>query len=233
MRRIGGSMKSGEQTRIVKTISLFTAMVKLLEEHAPHLPLPFSYAQFMDIAEAKVNAQVDLISRTDKLAQFFDCVQLMLDVKTAVYGRDLKIEQPSKVTLKGGDMVKLPTASTKVLYMNIRNIHAMYVKAVSGDKPLSQTTLEVNLKNHPAYIGVVSNTRFRWTERKEVPTGPDNPALKVIAQDFDKQTSAAVFNYDILRAYMDIDFEREKTERTAAAAWEQAKQDTDDKALPF
>lgn len=231
MKRIGGNLKSGEQTRIVKTVSLFTAMVKLLEVHAPQLQLPFNYAQFLNIAESKVNAQVDLISRTDKLAQFFDTVQLMVDVKTAVYGRDLKIEQPGKVTLKGGDLVKLPSVATKVLYMNIRNIHAMYVKALSGDKPLTQTTLEVNLKNHPAFIGVVSNTRFKWTERKEVPTGPDNPVLKVIAEQYDKQTSAAVFNYDILRAYMDIDFEREKRSENLAPTLSEAISEPEDKQM--
>ena len=219
MDMVRGSLKSGEQTRIINTVSLFLAMVKLMEEHAPHLKLPFTYDQFLALAEDKVNTQVDMIARTDKLAQFFDCVDSLIDAGSIKQGRDYKIESPSKLTLKGGIEVNL-SLGTKIMYMNIRNVHGMYARSKVGDKALTLQTLEVNLKSHPAYLGMVSNTRFKWFEVKDVPRGGfdeegANNELKRVVEPREKQTSAAVFNYDILRKYMEIDFEREKKSDTA------------------
>lgn len=208
MDRVRGSLKSGEQTRIINTVSLFLAMVKLLEQHAPHLKLPFTYEEFLKLAEEKVNTQVDMIARTDKLAQFFDTIDSLIDAGSVKFGRDYKIDTPRKVTLKGGAEYTVP-ADTKVLYMNIRNIHSMYARAKVGDKALTLTTLEVNLKSHPAYIGMVSNTRFKWWEEKIVPREGSNEVKRVV-ESYEKQTSAAVFDYSILRKYLELDFEREK-----------------------
>ena len=89
----------------------------------------------------------------------------------------------------------------------------------NGEKPLSLTTLEVNLNSHPALIGQVSNTRFKWMEVKEVPAGgmtvnpttgesTNNMAMTRVMDTREKQTSAVVLNYDILSKMMGIDFER-------------------------
>ena len=97
---------------------------------------------------------------------------------------------------------------------------------MTGDKPLSITTLEVNLNSHPAFVGMVSNTRFKWQETEEVPLGgfimenginvPDATMRKVIKQR-EKQTSAIVLNYDILRNMLGIDLERTCREEPPAA----------------
>lgn len=218
MDRVRGSLKSGEQTRIINTVSLFLAMVKLMEQYAPHLKLPFTYGEFVRLAEEKVNTQVDMIARTDKLAQFFDTIDGLIDTGSIKIGRDYKIDTPRKITLKGGAEYTVP-ADTKILFMNIRNIHSMYARAKVGDKALTLTTLEVNLKSHPAYIGMVSNTRFKWWEEKVVPRGGFETSddrtyvsneVKRVVEPFEKQTSAAVFDYGVLKKYLELDFEREK-----------------------
>ena len=214
MQRAGGGLKSGEQNRIINTVSLFLAIARLMEEYAPHLKLPFYYIEFLKLAEEKVKTQVDMIARTDKLAQFFDTIDILIDTNNIREGRDYKVETPSRVTLKGGQEINVPMG-TRILYMNIRSIHSMYAKAVFGDKPLTLTTLEVNLKSHPSFLGMVSNTRFRWNEEKIAPRQSDDSdssdnTLKRIVVPMQKQTSAAVFNYEIVRTYFDVDFEREK-----------------------
>lgn len=210
--------KSGDQTRVIMTVSMFLAMCRLLVTYAPELPLPFSYEQFRDLAVEKVKKQVDMLTKTDKLAMFFNTIDFLLDKGTLKIGRDIKIEAPGRmIKLKGGRDYTPPSPSTQLLYMNLSNVHKMYVQSMVGDKPLSLTTLEVNLNSHPAFIGLVSGTRFRWMETEEVASGgftavdghsvPDATMKKVI-KPREKVTSAIVLNYDILKSLMGIDFER-------------------------
>ena len=215
--------RSGDQTRVINTVSMFLTMCKLLTAYAPHLQLPFTYEEFLQLAAAKVRTQVDMLVKTDKLAMFFNTIDYLIDKGSIKYGRDFKIERPTRLKLKGGVEKILQPTETAVLYMNLSNIHKMYASAMSnGDKPLSLTTLEVNLNSSPAYIGQVSNTRFKWMEAKEVPVGgfvPDgdnagqtkpNMAMMRVMETKEKQTSAVVLNYDILSKMMGIDFEREE-----------------------
>lgn len=216
--------RSGDQTRVVNTVSMFLTMCKLLTVYAPELHLPFTYEQFLDLAVDKVRKQVDMLVKTDKLAMFFNTIDYLIDKGSIKYGRDYKIERPTRIKIKTGGKESiekiLQPADTAVLYMNLSNIHKMYVAAMSnGDKPLSLTTLEVNLNSHPAYIGQVGNTRFRWMEVKEIPAGGTtvnantgtsctNMTMTRVMDPKEKQTSAVVLNYDILSKMMGIDFER-------------------------
>lgn len=212
--------RSGDQTRVINTVSMFLTMCKLLTQYAPHLPLPFSYEEFLELAVEKIRKQVDMLVKTDKLAMFFNAIDFLIDKGSIKYGRDYKIEHPARLKLKGGIEKILQPSETAVLYMNLSNIHKMYAASMSnGDKPLSLTTLEVNLNSHPAYIGQVSNTRFRWMEPREVPVGgmtvdpstgqpTGNMTMTRIMERKEKSTSAVVLNYDLLSSMMGIDFER-------------------------
>lgn len=209
---------SGDQTRVILTVSIFLGMCKLMTSYATHLKLPFTYDEFRELAIDKVKKQVSMLTKTDKLAMFFQSIDYLMDKGTLKYGRDIKIECPARtIKLKGGREYTPPSPTTQLLYMNLSNVHKMYTYAMTGDKPLSLTTLEVNLNSHPAFVGMVSNTRFKWNETEEVPFGGtivengknvfDTTMRKVIKQR-EKQTSAIVLNYDILRNMLGIDLER-------------------------
>lgn len=212
--------RSGDQTRVINTVSMFLTMCKLLTAYAPHLQLPFTYEEFLRLAVNKVRSQVDMLVKTDKLAMFFNAIDYLIDKGSIKYGRDYKIERPVRLKLKGGVEKVMQPSDTAVLYMNLSNIHKMYVSAMSnGDKPLSLQTLEINLNSHPSYIGQVSNTRFRWDEVKEVPVGGEivdpvtgqkkpNMIMTRVIERKEKMTSAVVLNYDVLSKLMGIDFER-------------------------
>lgn len=212
--------RSGDQTRIINTVSMFLTMCKLLTTYAPDLRLPFTYEEFLDLAVDKVRKQVDMIVKTDKLATFFNSIDYLIDKGVIKYGRDFKIERPGRFKLKDGVEKVLQPADTPILYMTLSNIHKMYASAMTGgEKPLSLTTLEVNLKSHPSYIGQVGNTRFRWMEPKEVPVGgfikdpasgteTPNMAMVRVMESKEKSTSAVVLNYDILSRMLGLDLER-------------------------
>ncbi len=212
--------RSGDQTRVINTVSMFLATCRMLTLYAPELKLPFTYDEFLQLAVDKIRKQVDMLVKTDKLAMFFNTIDYLIDKGAIKYGRDFKIERPGRLKLKGGIEKIMQPADTAVLYMNLSNVHKMYVSAMSnGDKPLSLTTLEVNLNSHPAYIGQVSNTRFRWMEVKEIPVGNTivdpatgqnctNMTMTRVMDKKEKMTSAVVLNYDTLSRMMGVDFER-------------------------
>ena len=90
----GKFVNSGETDRLMKTVSLFLGMVKLVNQYSD-LKLPFTYDYFFNMAVDKINFQLSLIRSTDKLAMFFYAINTMIDTKNIVMGRDLSIEQLS------------------------------------------------------------------------------------------------------------------------------------------
>ena len=213
------SARSGEQARLIETVSLFLAMCRLLEERAPHLPLPFSYETFLGLAAEKVRRQIEMLVQTDKLATFFATMDYLIDQGRIVEGWDFKIEAPRRITLKG--QPERPLDGERVIYLSLPNIHKMYAATSSGgERPLTMQTLQVNLRSHASFLGMVASTRFRWTETVERPlraettdlaTGaivPANPVVQRVKESKEKNTSAYALNYDVLRQLTGVDFER-------------------------
>lgn len=217
----GMSGRSGDQSRIVGTVSMFLATCRLLINDAPHLALPFTYEEFFSLAVKKVRHQCEMLAKSDKLAVFFNTMDYLIDRGTLKLGRDFTIDEPDKVTLKGG-IVKPMAAGQRVMYMNLSNVHKLYLTAMQGgERPLTLTTLVVNLKSHPAYIGDVSNKKFIWKEevrRERVEPGETNKytgaqldpdsTMVIKMEKRSKQTSAIVLDYCVLQQFMGVDFER-------------------------
>lgn len=232
---LAGSGGSGDMDRIINIISLFLSMLKLIEEHAPHLKLPFTYDDFYEIAKKKVIAQVEMISRTDKLAGFFKAMEVMINTRSIIEGRDYDIDQPEKLTIKlsGNERKEVPIpVGTKVLYLRLSSIHTLYAKSSYNTEDATQSTIEANIRSNPAYIGVVNSRRFKWKEVKEVPRGDireggkvDNEMIRVMDPK-STSTSCLALNYDVFRQYFDIDLERSGQEEPEAE--EKKQQD-----LPF
>lgn len=215
---LAGGEGSGDMVRIIKTVSLFLAMCKLLEVHAPGLKLPFSYECFFELAKEKVKWQIELISHTDKLAGFFKAIEVMVNAGTVKEGRDFVISQPGRLTLKaaGGEtkQMELPGADTKVLFVRLSNLYALYGKSSYNTENATLSTIEQNLRSNPAYIGVVSSKKFKWMEVAETAKSElsgDMELRRVMAEKV-QTTSCIVLNYDVFRKYFDIDLERDVKE---------------------
>lgn len=216
--------KSGNQTRVINTVAMFLSTVKLMSSFAPYLELPFTYEEFRELAVAKVRGQVEMITSTNKLATFFDIMDILIDRAQGgiKIGRDFRIVAPAKaeIKLKGGKSYNLPTPNTRLIYLRIDPIHQAYQKAFSGDHPLSKTTLLMNLRSDSSYIGEVSGCKFEWEEAEEQgvvnPQQSPVPVEKQAASRYmvkkQTNTSAVVMNYSILCEQYGKDFERKPVE---------------------
>lgn len=224
-----GGRRSGNQTRIINTVAMFLASCRILTQYAPHLSLPFTYGDFRSLCVQKVRSQLEMITSTNKLAAFFDIMDILIDRPQGGIriGRDFRIVLPQRgeIRLKGGRSWTPPTPDTKLLYLRIDPVHQAYMRAFTGDHPLTKTTLMMNLRSDSAYIGEVSAFRFEWEEAveraSEVVAPPnDNPFPSPVTQANPNRaalrymehrqttTSAVVLNYTLLSQHYAKDFER-------------------------
>lgn len=215
---------TGEIDRLIKTASLFLATCRLIEEYTS-LKLPFTYNEFFKIACDKIRFQVELISKTDKLATFFKAMDVMIDTQAVLEGRDFQISTPGKLTIKapGGERQELPlSADTKVLFLRLSNIYTQYARSSYNSESSTQSTIEQNLRSNPAYLGIINSKRFTWYATVEVPRGgiednsitdipgtasPDNTMVKKREKQ-GTNSSCIALNYDIFRQLYDIDLQR-------------------------
>lgn len=208
-------------SRILETVSMFVTICRIIEEHTD-LQLPFTADQFFGVAVAKVIKQVESISSSNKMFNFFSILNFLIDTGGLIQGRDYKIEVPGKVTVrkqgKDTEIKTLEPADTQVLYLNMTNIYPMYTQQMRAEA-FSLQSLNTYFESNEAYIGRVRSTRYRWQEVKEVPKGEPigNPngeptidnTMKRVMINKESNTSAVCFNYDVLKDLLDIDFERE------------------------
>ena len=206
-------VNSGETDRLMKTVSLFLGMVKLVNQYSD-LKLPFSYDYFFNMAVDKINFQLSLIRSTDKLAMFFYAVNTMIDTKNIVMGRDISIEQPKNITYKNsqGDKCNYSNASRgHVVFLRLGNVFSIYSKNGYNEENSSLSTIEQNLRSHPSYIGLSSSHRFSWEETVEEASTKDQETMVRVRKARSTITSAIVMDYDRLMEDYGIDFRRDES----------------------
>lgn len=200
-----GVENEGVRDRLMKTFSLFLGMVKLVEQYS-RFHLPFTYAEFFQLCQQRIDMQMRLIGATDKLASFFTSVNVLINEHRIQQGREFIIRQGGKVTFKDRDGQK----STRSFgpgqsWMLLRVSEAFKVVETRGslEDGMAQSTIEMNLKSHPSYIGTVPNYRFAWTEFVDQ-TGDDGKVAKkeVVRTQI---TSAVLIDYDrFIQTYSDF-----------------------------
>jgi len=226
----GALASVGEIDRLMKTASLFLATCKMIEDYTD-LKLPFTYKEFFQIALEKIGFQVELISKSDKLATFFKAMDVMIDTRAVVEGREFSIAETQKLTItlskKEKKEIALPPA-TRVLFLRVSNVYALYSRSSYNREDTTQSTIDQNLRSHPAYLGVVSGKRFDWEEVEEVPAGnfvtsvetaggtktnteTDNRVSKRLIKKH-ANTSCVALNYNAFQELYDIDLERKSGE---------------------
>ena len=196
--------------RLMKTASLFLGTVKLIEQYS-NLHLPFTYTEFFKIAQEKIRFQLSLIRSTDKLAMFFTAVNNMIDTKQVLEGREFLIEQPKKVTGKdsrGGSHTFTFEPGTNVMFLRMSAVFSIFDRSGCNSEDSTLSTLEQNLRSHPAYIGTVPSRRFTWEETIEVPRNDDQETMVKIRKPKSTSTSAIIIDYDKFKEHYNIDFRR-------------------------
>ncbi len=118
--------------RLMKTASLFLGTVKIIERYST-LKLPFSYSDFLKIAQEKIRFQLALIRSTDKLAMFFTAINNMIDTKRVVEGREFIIEQPKKITgsdSRGDKRTFTFESDTHVLFLRLSAVFSIFCDSI-------------------------------------------------------------------------------------------------------
>lgn len=197
------------ENRITNTVSLFTAMVKVLETYAPHLELPFTFDEFFKLAQEQIIEQSEAIISTNRVSGFFESIEVLMLREKVLAGRDFKIELGKDITImlnsKETFNKELPK-QTKLLFLRINNIHSHY-QDLKRTEALKMGNLMTYIKDHPAYIGHVKSTRFEWLEVHDSGDPLKDYASKKSFKA-SSNTSAVVFDYEILKNSVNIDLEK-------------------------
>ena len=212
-----GRVIAGETDRLMKTVSLFLGMVKLIEQYAPDMRLPFTYAEFFKIAEEKITDQQMTISSTDKLAIFFTAVNILVDTKKVIEGRDFVIVEADNVTVRNttGERQDVLFGQKKnIMFIRVQPVFAIFEQAGLNKDGTTQSTIDQNLRSSPCYIGRVYSRRFNWEEIQAIPSAYDG---KVENRSVSRTTvsSAIVLDYDRFVSMYDIDYRRTEQQTQA------------------
>lgn len=213
--------------RIVNAVALMVTTCRLFEEHIPSLKLPFTYEAFFAIGKDKILTQLDQLSSSNKLTNFFKSISALITYRTVMLNREIKIREVNQVTikLKGKNTeTKNFAVPTKVLFIDITEIYNKYRVSVGEKEALSQSSLLSYFESLPAYIGLCKSTQFKWEEPVYASKGGligsgedgmdaqvDQTARQVMKTET-KNTSAYMFDYEQLKELMDVDFERKDNE---------------------
>jgi len=197
------------EPRISNTVSLFATMVKLIEEEVTSFKLPFTYKDFYQIARRKLIEQSEGIHKTNRLAVFFDTLMMLTEDNSQrglVKGKEYKIEQCDTIEVRKGrsesEVVDFKGNPTKLLFLRLDMIHPKYRDRVGVQEHLKMNNLLAYLRDHPAYIGQVKMTAFKW----DTETRADNGSGTVVSvmKEECKRTSATVFNYEMMHDELDL-----------------------------
>lgn len=189
--------------RVIRSVAILSATSRLVGEQCD-IRLPWEHKHFYEMAISKVLSQMENISTTSKLGNFFYSLNTQLSIGTVIAGREFKIDEctTNMLTYKSNKKEKSVEVGVgcKILYIAFESAYRAYAKDVTGKDALSKQTLTNYFRSHSAYIGSIDTTRFSWD-----------------ALDADKRTmvkhktstSAYMFKYDILCEQLNgIDFER-------------------------
>lgn len=205
-------------TRVVNAVSLVTSVCRIVEDKT-ELKLPFTYDEFFQLATDKVLKQMEQISTSNKLQNFFSTLSFLLNQGRIQMGKEMKVD-----TTKGGiitvmkqgkvtEQVKLPTPETRVLFLDMSSIYPLYASTVKD--ALTKSSLTTYFKSHNCFIGQSKSTVFSWDEAHEVRKMIPDGASDIVDRKMKKlsnTTSAYMFNYDDLADLMNISFVRETEE---------------------
>ena len=205
--------------RVIESVGMVVAMCRLLEQQTG-LKLPFTYDEFFPIACDKVLNIMETISTSSKQSTYFNTISFLINQGSLKIGKELKVTEPSKVTVmrsgKQTEVINLDPIETKVLYIDFEAIYPLYTRSVKD--AMTRASLKSYFASNKAYIGLCKSTHFRWAEEVSVPRTvkhEDGTETYSVERRMDKKsnnTSAYMFNYDILKDLMNVDFERVEEE---------------------
>ena len=204
--------------RVIESIAMVTAMCRFVEDKT-ELELPFTYKEFFKLGCDKVLKQMETISSSNKLQTYFSTISFLINQESLKIGKELKVSEPGRVTVlrrgKSTESVDLEPKEMKVLYLDFEAIYPLYARSSTKDA-LSRASLRAYFESNKAYIGLCKATNFIWYDQRAVPKKDvDGNITDIVEHVMEKKkncTSAYMFNYDVLKELMNVDYERQEEE---------------------
>lgn len=136
-----------------------------LVEGQRNLQLPFSYNQVLQGCTKDVIRLSTLISESDSLADFWNTVLYLLETGEIYEGFHFRVEERAALHVKkdGHDKELKFTTPTKLLFIRLTTIHALYMEAhkrQTGKTGINKSSLELYISSSKGYFGQHSSTRF-------------------------------------------------------------------------
>ncbi len=199
------------QTRLINTVSIFIALVKMMEVHVKDLPLPFTFDTFYEDAKRQILRQSEELSTSNRLSVFFNTISMLYAQGQIISGREFDISTESQVTITVSKTerseVPMDGGSAPVLFL-ILNDTAHICQKMHNSESLKINALRMYLKDHPAYIGQVNSHRFIY-QVESWEADPVTGINRKIVTKADRVTSCVALKYKLIEA-MGIDLQRFK-----------------------
>ena len=178
--------KNAYNERVLRNYTALTTMIKFF---AGLFKLGFSYEDFFAIVKSEVVQLSALISSSDALADFWNTVVYLLEVKQIEEGFHFKIRSEQECELNGRQEKFM--AVKKLIFIRLTTIHKLYGEAYRrqhGRNGVDFESLKLYISSHKAYLG--SNKNNHFSRRIRMPDGTEK--LEV------SKTSSFVFDYELL-----------------------------------
>jgi hypothetical protein len=150
--------------RILRNYAAVACLYKLIGEH---FKLPFTYADVQETCMYHVNRLSTQMSQSDSLANFWDTMEYLADVKDLAEGQHYKVETMLQLEVLDGDKNKKVIKwkePTKLLFFRINTIHKMYLDSYrrgTGKTGIDFQSLMLYLGSQPYFVGYKKSHKFK------------------------------------------------------------------------
>jgi hypothetical protein len=222
--------------RILNSVSEFLAALKIFSDHT-QVNFAFDYEDFYRIAFQKCIKLSEMIQEANKLANFFNTINVLFNQGKITRGKEFKIEARKGILVRKNSNENEEIffkEETKIIFIRINLIYPLYHEMFRNES-LKVTLLGTYLKDSQAYIGSAINEDFEWFEPKIVEKQGESGPYKTqqfVASRI-RNTTAIAFIYDKLDLQLEKFTDDENTiyPATATVGTKQAVVLQDD--LPF
>jgi DNA primase len=165
------------EARLLNNYSLCLSVIKIMQQH---LPLPFTYQQFYQMAFARISEHAKLLKDNNVLSGFWNVIEVLFDDGHLKNLYHFRIETESLIKIKvGSETISKDVGGKEVLYIRMNALWDKYSKRYREQHNKTAPdieTLVVYLKDQPYFLGLAPVINFK-----------------------DKKTSAYALDYDMLK----------------------------------
>lgn len=155
------------ESRIIKNMAVIATTYRVL---ADELHWPWNWPTMLRTIAESIKQQNALISNAKETNQFWDAVDYCISEGELKDGEDYKVEHTTSVnvTVERKTVTRTLIRPQDVLYIRLGTAHPKYMEALrkQGEKKgMDKGSLAHYLSHSPGFIGMVSGTRFKKSDR--------------------------------------------------------------------